>query len=100
MSNARRSMFVDEMPCYETIKCEGPVQFMRGAVCHRISHNPARARGGLETTRSPTRIDEQVFHGGKANNGRGIGSNINDTCPSSQHLGTREYREQFQCSRQ
>ena len=100
MGDPGRSMFVDEMPRHEAVEREGPVQFMRGAVCHRVGHDPARTRRGLETTCSPAGVDEQVLHRSEADDGRGVRSDINDTSPGPQHLRTGENREQFHRSRQ
>src|SRR5664279_1622641 len=88
VGNPGRSMFVDEMPRHEAVERKGPVQFMRGAVCHRVGHDPARTGRGLETTCSPTGVDKQALHRSEADDGRGVWSDIDDTSPGSQHLRT------------
>src|SRR4051812_42628946 len=95
MGNPCCSMFIDQMPRYEAVKREGPVQFVRGAVCHRVCHHPARTRRSLETSCSPACIDEQVLYRCEADDGRGIGGNINNTPPGPQHLRAGEDGEQF-----
>src|SRR5688572_24171313 len=100
MCNPSRPMFVDKVSCQKAVKREGPVQFMRSAMCHGVGHDPARTRRGLETTSPPARVDEQVLNGRKSDDGGCIRSDVNDPTPGSQNLRTGENRKQFKRSRQ
>ena len=71
-------MFVDKMPGHKAVERKRLIQFMRGTVCYRVRHYPTRTRRCLETTRSPTAVDEQVFDRGETNDRGGVRRNIND----------------------
>src|SRR5678815_162061 len=95
MSDAGRSMFIDEMARHETLQCKGLGQFMRATICDGMCHHPTRTWCCFETTCSPTAVDEQVLDRGEPDDRRGIGCDINDAAPCAQHVCTGENREQF-----
>lgn len=41
VGNTGCAVFVNQMPGNKAVEREGPVQFMWGTMCHRMSHDPS-----------------------------------------------------------
>src|SRR3712207_3112516 len=96
MRYSRRPVLVDERAGREPLERERRVQLVRLAVRKGPGEAPARAGGRLETARSPATVDEEPVDGGRADDGRRVGADVDDARPRAQDARVREDREELE----
>src|SRR5210317_493670 len=69
---------------------------MRFIARDSVRERPARTRRGLEAASAPAAVEVQAFDGHLADDRAGVGTDVDDTAPHTQHAHPAEDREQFE----
>src|SRR5262249_11865667 len=86
---------VDQRTGDKAVQAERSHVLVRLVAGDGVGQAPADARGGLESSCAPTTVEVEVAVRGAADDGRGVGRDVDDAAPGPQEMCPREDREEF-----
>src|SRR5690606_24279246 len=95
VGDAGGAVLVDEVARLEAVEGEGRIDLVRLVVRDRVREGEAGAGGGLEAAGAPATVDVQLVHLGLRDDRRGVGGDVDDPAPGTQHAGPGEDREEL-----